>query len=160
MTNLFKGSEVVEIAIDIEQNGYKFYAAIAVKAKERTTKGVFEFLAGEEKKHEDVFRNILNKIGKDELPETLTEDYELYIRAVADSHIFSRKNFAKSIETASKTTNDAIKIGVAFEKDSIIFYQEMLNFVPESQHKTVLALVDEEKKHLLKLAELKESLVK
>lgn len=160
MANVFKGSELVEIAIDIEQNGYMFYSGIAAKVKENSAKNVFEFLAGEEKKHEDIFRNMLSKIGKEDVPEMLKEDYELYIKSVVDSHIFSGPNFPKKMATASKTTNDAINAGVAFEKDSILFFQEMLNYVPESQHKTVKALVNEEKKHLIKLAELKESLVK
>ena len=160
MANVFKASEVVEIAIGIEQNGYMFYSAIAAKVKEKMAMGVFEFLAGEEKKHKNIFRNMLQKIGKDDVPELLKEDYELYIRSVANSHIFAGPNFPKKIATASKTTNDAINAGVAFEKDSIIFFQEMLNYVPESQHKTVRALIDEEKKHLIKLTELKESLVK
>ena len=158
MANVFKGSEVMEIAIDMEQNGYRFYSGIASKMKGKTVKSVFEFLAGEEKKHEEVFKNMLSKIGKEDVPDALKEDYELYIKSVADSHIFAGPNFNKMMATASKKTNDAINAGIAFEKDSIIFFQEMLNYVPESQHKKVRALVDEEKKHLTKLIQLKDSL--
>ncbi|HEU65615.1 MAG TPA: hypothetical protein ENN57_02985 [Chloroflexi bacterium] len=63
-------------------------------------------------------------------------------------------------QKAGKVSNEieAIDIGIQAEKDSILFYMELQNFVKETDRRVVLNIVDEERNHLRQLSELKKAL--
>jgi len=155
MAVLFSGSELLEIAMGIERNGMAYYQALADKAKNRDVKGIYDHLAGEEKKHLDTFRGMSDSLGQAKPPETYTEEYMLYLKALVDSAVFS--NVTEAQRKASKVSNqiEAIDTGIQAEKDSILFYTELQNLVKERDRKVVLSILDEEKKHLRQLSKLK-----
>jgi rubrerythrin len=155
MVNVFKGSEVVEIAVRMERNGYKFYSGVQKKIKDKNANDIFQYLASEEKKHEALFSEMLARIGRIDPPASMKEDYELYVQGIAASHIFSDDKSAAIASESVQGIQDALNIGITFEKDSILFFREMQNYIPESQRKTIEKIVDEEKKHLAKLNELR-----
>ncbi len=53
--------EAIEIAIRREREAHDFYAAHAALFKNEATRRMFLFLAKEEKKHEDLLREDLDK---------------------------------------------------------------------------------------------------
>jgi rubrerythrin len=88
-------------------------------------------------------------------PETYTEEYMLYLKALVDSAVFS--NVTEAQQKAGKVSGqiEAIDTGIQAEKDSILFYTELQNLVRERDRKVVLSILDEEKKHLRQLSDLK-----
>ena len=155
MAVFFSGSELLEIAMGIERNGMAFYQALADKTGKRDVKDIYTYLAGEEKKHLDTFQGMSDSLGQVKLPETYTEEYMLYLKSLVDSAVFSNVNEAQ--QKAGKMSNEieALDTGIQAEKDSILFYMELQNLVRERDRKVVLNIVDEEKKHLRQLSELK-----
>ncbi len=155
MAVFFSGSELLEIAMGIERNGMAFYQALADKTGNRNVKDVYNHLAGEEKKHLDTFRGMSDSLGQVKPPETYTEEYILYLKALVDSAVFS--NVAEAQQKAGKVLNEieAIDTGIRAEKDSILFYTELQDLVRERDRKVVLSILDEEKNHLRQLSELK-----
>jgi rubrerythrin len=155
MAVFFSGSELLEIAIGIERNGMAFYQALADKTGNRDIKDIYNYLAGEEKKHLDTFQGMSDSLGQIKPPETYTEEYMLYLKSLVDSAVFSNVNEAQ--QKAGKMSNEieALDTGIQAEKDSILFYMELQNLVRERDRKVVLNIVDEEKKHLRQLSELK-----
>ena len=59
MANIFSGSEIVQIGIQIEKNGRDFYNALEKQSTSNKSKEIFRYLAGEEEKHIKVFEEIL-----------------------------------------------------------------------------------------------------
>jgi len=155
MANVFAGSEIVEMGIQIEKNGKDFYEILVEQSKDKEAKDIFKYLAREEEKHIDIFRKILNSVHKYEPPESYPGEYFAYMNALASEYVFTRKNKGKEIAKNTKSDEEAIKLGIKVEKDSIIFYEGMKKVVPENQHKVIDELIIEEKRHLLKLFELK-----
>ena len=155
MAVFFSGSELLEIAIGIERNGMEFYQALADKTGKRDVKDIYIYLAGEEKKHLDTFQGMSDSLGQVKPPETYTEEYMLYLKSLVESAIFS--NVTEAQQKAAKLANEieALDTGIQAEKDSILFYTELQNLVRERDRKVVLNIVDEEKKHLRQLSELK-----
>jgi rubrerythrin len=155
MAVFFSGSELLEIAMGIERNGIAFYQAVADKTKDRDAKGIYNYLAGEEKKHLDTFRGMSDSLAQVKPPETYTEEYMLYLKALVDSAVFS--NVTEAQQKAGKVSGqiEAIDTGIQAEKDSILFYTELQNLVRERDRKVVLSILDEEKKHLRQLSDLK-----
>jgi rubrerythrin len=158
MALFFSGSELLEIAIGIEKNGAAFYQALADKTGNRDVKDVYNYLTGEEKKHLDTFQGMSDSLGQAKPPETYTEDYMLYLKSLVDNAVFS--NITEAQQKADKVFNEieAVGIGIHAEKDSILFYTELQNLVREPDRKVVLNILDEEKKHLCQLSELKTEL--
>ena len=150
----FSGSELLEIAMGIERNGMAFYQALADKTGKRDVKDIYNYLAGEEKKHLDIFQGMSDSLGQVKPSETYTEEYMLYLKSLVDSAVFS--NVTEAQQKAAKISNEveALDTGIRAEKDSILFYIELQNLVRERDRKVVLKILDEEKNHLRQLSEL------
>jgi rubrerythrin len=158
MVNIFAGSEIVELGIQIEKNGRDFYNALVKLSKNQRAKETFKYLAGEEEKHIAVFRKILDSVHKYEPPESYPGEYFAYMNALASEYVFTQEH--KGDETAKRTKSDkeAINLGIGFEKDSILFYEGMKKVVPPYDHKIVHELIIQEQDHLRQLSDLKKSL--
>ena len=155
MGNIFSGSEIVEMAVQIEKNGRDFYNKMAVLSKNKDVKEIFEHLAGQEERHIRVFEDMLSAVKKYEPAEAYTDEYFSYMKALADEHVFTKKEKGSEIAKKVKDEKHAIELGIGFEKDSILFYHEMENFVPETERSIIENLLKEEQRHLKKLSLLK-----
>ncbi len=129
MGKMFKGSEILGLAVKIEQNGCTFYTTVQEMAETDAVREIFGFLAGEEKKHEAVFSEILKNVGEYKPAAPLREDYALYMQALADSHIFKDDETIEQMAKAAGNMTEALEMGIGFEKDSIIFFTDRL-YVP------------------------------
>ena len=158
MGNVFAGSEIVELGIQIEKNGKDFYNTLVSQSKNQRAKDIFKYLEGEEEKHIATFQKILNAVHKYEPPESYPGEYFAYMSALAGEYVFTQKDKGKEIARNTKSDKEAIDLGIKFEKDSIIFYEGMKKVVPEHQGKMVDKLIEQEKIHLYKLLELKNNL--
>ncbi len=155
MGNIFSGSEIVELGIQIEKNGRDFYNILAKNSKSDKAEETFKYLAGEEEKHILVFQKILDKTDKYEPAPIYADEYSGYMNALANEYVFTQKN--KGEEIAKKITSDkeAVEAGIKFEKDSIAFYEGMDKYVPEFDRKVVEELILQERNHLKQLLGLK-----
>ena len=160
MSILFAGSELIEIAINIERNGVAFYQTLADKTQNKDAKAIYDYLASEEMKHLSTFQDILNALDQYQPPEDYAEEYMLYLKSLVDSSVFS--NVIEAQQKAEKISSEieALDTGVQAEKDSILFYTEMQNFVRQPDQEIVLNIIDEEKAHLRQLSQLKQMLQK
>ena len=155
MGNIFAGSEIVQLGIQIEKNGQDFYNTLSAQTKNEKAKGLFAYLAGEEAKHIQFFKKILEKTTKYEPAGLDAEEYYAYMNALASEHVFTQKD--KGEEAARKIKNDgqAVDIGIGFEKESIIFYEGMKKTVPDYDQVIIDQLIAQEQSHLMQLLELK-----
>jgi len=158
MGNIFAGSEIVELGLQIERNGRDFYSILVKQSKNAKARDIFQYLLGEEEKHIKVFQGILEKTDKYE-PQGLDADsYFAYMNALASEYVFTQKDKGVQIARAIKSDTEAVDKGIGFEKDSIIFYEGMKKTVPEYDLEIVGELIEQEKSHLTKLSELKKTL--
>jgi rubrerythrin len=158
MGNIFAGSEIVELGIEIEKNGRDFYNSFSAPSVDPKIQELFKFLAGEEEKHIDVFKKILASLASYGSPEPSPGDYLAYMRALASEQVFTQKDKGKEIAAGVRSQKEALDLAIGFEKDSIIFYEGLKKSVPENEHKTVEQLIAQEQGHLRQLTELKSTL--
>jgi len=156
----FSGIELTKIAIGIEKNGAVFYDSLANSIRDVTAKETYRDLARKERDHIEIFHNMLEQAGDYQPPENYTEEYELYLKALVDSAVFSNDTVAR--EMAQKANNDveAIQIGIGAEKDSILFYSEMRDLVRKPDREIIDRIIAEEKSHLRHLIDLKKGFSK
>jgi rubrerythrin len=158
MRNIFSGSEIVEMAVQIEKNGRDFYNKIAKLSKNKDVKKIFKHLARQEERHIKVFEDMRSVVKKYEPAEAYTDEYFGYIKALSDEYIFTKKSKGSAIAGTVKDEKQTIELGIVFEKDSILFYHEMKNFVPEAEYNMIQNLLKEEQRHLEKLVLLERRL--
>lgn len=160
MSILFSGSELLEVALGIEKNGAAFYQALADKTKHKDAKAIYDYLAGEEKKHLNTFQSMLDSVGKYQPPESYPGEYVLYLKSLVDNTVFTDPAAAQEKAEKAPSEIEALDIGIQAEKDSILFYVEMQNLVGPPARKVVSGIIDEEKGHLRQLSELKQAVQK
>jgi rubrerythrin len=156
--DIFKVSEILKVAIQIEKNGLAFYNQIKEKAKNFTVAEIFGFLSREEERHRKIFEQMLEAAGDYQPAESYPGEYELYLEALAGDNIFKKEVDLRKLASEVSSDSQAIDLGIGFEKDSIIFYSEMKNFVPKEDCATVERVIAEEKEHLLKLFSFKKNI--
>lgn len=158
MANIFAGSEIVEIGIEIEKNGKDFYDVLAKQSKNKKAAELFKFLAGEEERHIAVFKKILDSVERYIPQESYTGEYSAYMKALGGEYVFTKKDKGSAIAKKINNDKEAVDMGIGFEKDSILFYIEMNQSVQEDGHEAIERLIREERSHLEKLTALKKTL--
>ncbi|NOR17034.1 hypothetical protein GQ543_04910 [candidate division WOR-3 bacterium] len=155
--SLFEPSEVFQFAIRIEENGEKFYRQMVQKFEDPKVKELFSYLADEEIKHKKTYEEMVSKIEKYEPFETFPGEYFAYLRAYADKIIFTQKEFDEEIAKI-KDINAALDYAINAELNSILYYQEVKNLVSENQRSTIDKIIEEERRHFVKLSEIKRTI--
>lgn len=158
MRNIFSAGEVVEMGIKIEENGRDFYNEAARRSKNEKVIEIFELLAREEGNHIERFEEILSQVKKYEPEEAYPNEYFAYIKSLSGEYVFTKEKKGEEIAGSISTDREAVDLGIGFEKDSILFYEEMKRFVLEREKKIVDKLLEEEKAHLNKLNDLRRTL--
>lgn len=148
--------EVFKYAMKIEENGYNFYTYMAQNMQDPEVKNLFQFLAEEEVKHKQTFEGMLSKLGEQKPVETIPTEYFDYLRAYTNTSIFqqdlSDEDMAKLADLSS-----TLKYSMERESDSILYYHEIKAFLPISEHDIIDRIIQEERKHYLKLFQLAEN---
>lgn len=155
MADIFSGSEVVELGIEIEKNGRDFYNVLSRHSKDALIIEIFNYLASEEEKHIQVFKEVLEKIKNSKLPEALADEYFTYMNSLASEYVFTQRDKGKDIAKQITSDKQAVLMGIGFEKDSIVFYEGIKQIVPEQGRQAVDELIRQEQKHLSTLLGLK-----
>jgi len=155
MAEFFKANELLEFAVQSEKNGESFYRAGAKKTKNDKVKDIFLYLAEEEVKHRKTYEELLKSVESYEPKEMFPEEYFQYLRSYADQHIFVKKEDIEQKVLKTNSDTEAIDLALGFEKDSILYYLEMKNFVPDSEKSIIDKITEEERRHYNKLTEIK-----
>lgn len=157
MSVIFSGKEVLEIAIQIEKNGFTFYSHAAQKVTDNKARELIEWLAREEKSHIGRFEDILSSFNPEELDMSPAEveEYSLYLKALADARVFTTELKAREAAMSIKSEMDAIDMAIGFEKDSLLFLHWIRMMVKGPDAVVMEELQREEMQHLKKLVDLK-----
>lgn len=160
MNGLIKTREIIDAAVSIEENGYAFYKSVEGAIDDKDVKEVFSFLAGEENRHIVAFKKIYDEIG--DLEDTVIDDEDSsdYIKALAEKNVFTKKDAVNDLVKNINTPFDAINLALNFERDSILFFSEIKNFVSQDNQDLINKLIKEEHDHIVKLHKLENQLKK
>ena len=157
---VFTASDIVEVAIRIEENGVNFYKFAEQIAKQQEAKELFAHLADEEVKHKKIFEEIFAKMEKSNPPESYEGEFSAYLRSYVDNNIiFTKEAMDKELAKVTDTIA-AFDFAIRRELDSILYYHEIKKLVPAAQHGTIEQIIEEERKHFSKLTEMKKRFTK
>ena len=144
----YSGSELVDIAKQIEAAGEAFYATALERVEEPEIRRVFSFLRAEEARHATVFEDLLSQVEEADGDWRLDEEYMGYMRALADERVFPSLGKAADAVAKLKSETDALKYALSFEKDTILFLHELRPTVRSESHGILDKLIAEERTHV------------
>ncbi|MBS3787101.1 ferritin family protein [Candidatus Bipolaricaulota bacterium] len=160
MTNIpFSAEETLKIAIEIEENGEQFYSGMVPEIEDTEIKDLFKDLATQEINHKETFQEMLGEaeLGRGEDINSLLYGKleDSYLEALADSKIFNPAN--ENIRAAKQVGNrdELLTVAISLEKDTILYYYEILETATSSEDQELIKkVIEEEKTHVKRLAGL------
>jgi rubrerythrin len=152
--NVFNAAEVIDMGIAKERKRRDFYKLVAKKFKDKDMQELFTQLKDWEDEHIIKFTEIRNSVEESEVMESYQGEFEAYIKALVDDIQYKQVTSANFVKYVRNPLT-AIKYGMGFERDAILFFGELMRHMTPSHQEKIAELIGEEKKHLLYLAKLK-----
>jgi rubrerythrin len=152
----FNANEIFQIAIDIEENGKRFYEKVIDLVDNPDVKALLASLAQEEVEHLKRFAELKAQLPKAAAEDTIWDpEHEMnqYLQMMADMNVFRSNLDLGEVLSSVKNLEDVLRLGIQFEKDSIVFYITIQDATEEKKGREFIGqLVNEEKKHLMRLS--------
>ena len=153
-------NEVFEMALQIEQLGYDFYKTMAHNATNSQLMEGYNQLAQQEREHIHSFRQLRTSIEKIDIARIDNwDEVSLYFNALIDTKVLPTSPEKNSLIEELKDEVGAIHISISFEKDTILFLQEINRWLNPDDQKKIEQLIAEEKSHILKLLDMRKQIV-
>jgi len=152
---IFNVKDVFEFAVKIEERGEKFYRETANRLNSPEVTRLFNKLADDEVQHRLTFAKMAQKLGKFVEPKNLQDEFYAYLEAYTQNLIFndSSAEFPKI-----KDARIALTFAIDKELDSVLYYTEIKNMIPVSEHSSVDEIINEERRHIVNLSMLRKAL--
>jgi len=148
----FNEIEAARIAQDMERSGLEFYERMAARFQDRGCREMFLQLASDEKTHLAAFEELERALRAHGGGETIAEDegqMGAYIAELLKTQVFSESGGAANLAARVTRDTEAIAVGMKAERDSIVFYREMIDFVDSKMARDAFAsILKEERRHL------------
>jgi len=152
MAQLFNADEIFSIGVQIEKNGFAFYAKAAENTEDADLKQLLTQLAEWEQRHVALFEDLRVK-----LPVTVKESdvydpdnlVHNYLKAVADNNVFVSGLTLDPEHLVWTTPVRILETALDFEKDSVVFFTSMKEITTETSGAIeVEKLIQEELRHI------------
>jgi rubrerythrin len=146
----FNAFEIFEIAEKIERNGAAFYRKAAQIFDDPATRNMLLELADWEGKHEQVFANmrkLLSEQSRELRTFELENDMEPVAQAMAGLAVFGSEADPSEELAGKRSKKDILRKALSWEKDSIVYYVGLKNFVPDRAGKDKIDDIIREEMH-------------
>lgn len=158
MGKIYALKDIAEVASQIEEKGKSFYENAADIIDGKASKKVFSWLAKEETKHAQRFRQLAGECAKNDVSFSLDEEAGELLDTFMRGLLFP--DISELRDSAARAGNDkalaAVKIGMDVEMNTIIFYQKLKELAKNEEMQTLLkTIILEEERHLLTLKSLR-----
>jgi rubrerythrin len=156
---VFEASDIVEVAVRIEENGANFYRYAVQLAGKEELKALFQRLADEEMRHQRTFTEILARMDRNLPPEGYDGEYAAYLHDYVDNRlVFTTEAFAAELAKFRDEVS-ALDFAIQRELDAIHYYREIRELLPLNQRGAVEQIITEEKGHFTRLSTIKKQLL-
>jgi len=146
---LFTATELLDMAIKLENNGEAVYRRALAKVKKPELVALLEWMADEEVQHATFFSDLKRQLETKRVNPFIAEmSRELF------DDLLGNQNFSlKEVDFSAIDDQDAlIAVFIEFEKDSVIFYEILEPFVEDPVAREHLQkIIDEENLHIRQL---------
>jgi rubrerythrin len=154
---LYSGAEIFQIAMELEEAGRAFYETLAEQAEDSELVDLCQNLANQETNHYRQFKAMGEELVKRPASRPLTWDELHFAHILIEERVLSDPDKARDAAGVGDTPT-LLQTAIQMEKDSVLFYRELLDEVDEEDRTAVREIIDEEKRHVCALIELQRKL--
>lgn len=143
---MFTCEDICAIAVQIEKNGEAAYRRAAERASRPAMVELFQWMAGDEQRHGRFFA----AMGGGRLDPAAATEAEKLGRNLLQEMVRAQ-TFDLDAEqlAASEDVDDFLSQSVAFEEDTILFYQFLADLVDDAEvRRQLVVIIDEERRHV------------
>ena len=143
---VFSIGDIIDLAIQIEENGEKVYRKAVEKAPNSSLSSLLQWLADEEAKHIRWFNELREVTNSTPVDPQLEELGKNILRSVVGEQSFSldEADFSRI-----DTVKDLLRLAIEFQKDTILFYEMIQTFVQDNEGLDQLGeIIEEETRHI------------
>ena len=156
MANLIAANEIVKMSVDEERSGQVFYRAWSESTKDAKVKAEAARIADMEKHHEEVFTELLKKLGEPAGAESFSGEYQDYVSALMADKALPGGQAGKDL--ASRLSDlEAIDVALKAEQKALLLYSFLEKQLDPADLATVAGVIDEERQHVVDLTRLKQA---
>ena len=150
---IFRATEVVEMAMQLEKRGELFYSVVAGKVASPEVQVLFEELAEEEKYHYAAFEK-MTRTTWEQSPtfEGDWDEYLMYLHATLHSTFFEGSDKALSMAEQVTDEKEALQMALGFEKETMLFYFDLRDKVSNADKPVIDRIIAEERTHVQRLS--------
>ena len=154
---IYTGAEVFQVAMEMEDAGRVFYETLAEASSDEKLSDLCRDLAAQETNHFQLFKKMGDELVERPASRPVTWEELGFAQMLIEERMLPDLDDAR--EAASKgDLASVLDTAIQLEKDSVLFYREMLDEVYEDDVAAVQEIIDEEKRHVLALVKAKKQL--
>ena len=149
---MFTAHEILDLAIQLEENGEAVYREAAGRAENEDIRELLLWMAEEEVQHTRCFKELKREIESRSINPFMEEMSRKVFGGILGDKSFSHRevNFAEI-----NRAEDLIKVFIEFEKDTVLFYETLIPFIEDNHTLNyVTKIIAEENDHIKKLHEV------
>jgi rubrerythrin len=153
MAITYSAAELLEIARQMERNGYAFYTQ-AADLTEGEVAGTLRELADMERVHERTFAAMAAELPAEERQAPAfdpNDEAAQYVRAVAGGHVFDLKADPVEWLARGRSFPEIIRKAIGLERDTIIYYLGVRNVMTGLAGERIDDIIHEEMNHVVVL---------
>lgn len=160
MHKTYTSKDIVEMAIQAKARGVELYLALARNSENYHVGRLFTEFAKDEQRHKIQLEKLLNSLSTDKREEAYPGERSLYLKALVDANTFECDAAKKQALETTVSEEEALKAGITFEKDFMLFLHDLRQHAIADGENTVDNLLDDEARHLKEMMHLKEKIDK
>ena len=143
---MFSASEILDLAIQIEENGEHFYREAMGKFSDQSLVEMLFWFAEQEKRHRDFFISMKSSLKRGNGERWAEQLRGAMLRDGVADHLFSMDEVNLDSILDVKTF---FQIAIGLEHDTVMFYEIIASFVSEPNTLAQLrVIINEELKHI------------
>jgi rubrerythrin len=143
---MFSASEVFDIAIQLEENGERFYRQAVLHVTDENLQKLLIWLAEQEMHHRELFVEMKSTFKRAPEDRWAEEASGAILQSAMGEHGFS----LDEVDFSTIPSEEALmKVAIGFEQDGILFYELISSFVTDAAtHMELERIIQEERAHI------------
>ena len=158
MEERYTSQDILNMAIQAKARGVAMYMALARKSENYHVAQLFAELAKDEQRHKLEINKWLDSLKSEKREEAYPGEKSLFLKALVDENTFNCDAMEKKALATTVNEEDALRAGINFEKDFMLFMHELRRYVAQEDVVMVDKLIDEEACHIKDIFSIKDKL--
>jgi rubrerythrin len=143
---MFSATEILDLAIQIEENGEQFYRQAMTGSSDPSLREMLFWFAEQEKRHRDFFVKMKSSLSDESSSRWAEQLSGTILKGAVADHLFSLDEV--DLDSIADV-NELLQVALDLEQDTIMFYEIIASFITERKILEQLkAIIKEEQKHI------------